>query len=427
MGRDTMQHTNLKDVDGLAKDLARLEEDRESSDMVFVVGREGAKVTGHAAIFNVRCSSFVDLVSNRSETHQPGVITVNLTFLNSEAFIKFVKFVYSGEFDVRSVNVFEVMAISSLFGVDSLTNWCSNHVRNSLSLTSAQQYLNDAAAIPDEVPKKTSLVRPAVQYVGENINSLRERRLLERLSKDALVMLVRSQYLCLNSTEAWRFCLSWAKNSVGLESSSDASTWSDEERSSVRCALDGVVQHLRMIQIDPTVYAEEVEPTGAIPLELMLEKYRHAACGDKAQRDQRLRQDDRLGPGDGQPRTGRGQRREDHVGGGIHRARHDRSGGRPLSRPRDEPDIGRLSLRGENGSSSRGGAPLVQDSNILKNIENAVPNCSAILSSWYGNPHQCWKLVFRASEHQFQASSFHGHCDGAGPSFILVESDTGYR
>ena len=153
------QHTAMADVEGLAMDLARLEMDRDSSDMVFVVGRDEARVSGHAAIFNVRCSSFVELVSNNTEdNHQPGLITVNLTFLSSEAFVKFVHFVYSGQMDVNNVNVFEVMAISSLFGVDSLTKWCSNYVKNTLTLTSAQQYLNEAAAIPDKIPDKMSLV-----------------------------------------------------------------------------------------------------------------------------------------------------------------------------------------------------------------------------------------------------------------------------
>ena len=97
-----MNTSSVEDVEGLSLDMARLEMDRDSSDMVFVVGRDEAKVSGHAAIFNVRCSKFVDLVSHNTEdNHQPGVITVNLTFLSSEAFIKFVHFVYSGKMDVK--------------------------------------------------------------------------------------------------------------------------------------------------------------------------------------------------------------------------------------------------------------------------------------------------------------------------------------
>merc|ERR1712233_18099 len=119
----------MADVKGLAMDLARLEMDRDSSDIVFVVGRDEARVSGHAAIFNIRCSSFVELVSNNTQDSlMPR--TVSLPFLSSEAFIKFVHFVYSGQIDVRNVNVFEVLAVSSLFGLDSLTKWCSSYVKN---------------------------------------------------------------------------------------------------------------------------------------------------------------------------------------------------------------------------------------------------------------------------------------------------------
>ena len=58
----------LLDQEGLAVDLGRLEMDRDSSDLVFVVGQDEAKVSGHAAIFSVRCTKFVDLVNN-SNSH----------------------------------------------------------------------------------------------------------------------------------------------------------------------------------------------------------------------------------------------------------------------------------------------------------------------------------------------------------------------
>ena len=54
------------DLECLAMDLGRLEMDRDSSDLVFVVGQDEAKVSGHAAIFSVRCTKFVDLISNNN-------------------------------------------------------------------------------------------------------------------------------------------------------------------------------------------------------------------------------------------------------------------------------------------------------------------------------------------------------------------------
>ena len=38
-------------------------------------------------------------------------------------------------------------------------------------------------------------------------------------------------------------------------------------------ALSGVIHHVKLLLIDSSVFAEEVEPTGAVPIELSLERY----------------------------------------------------------------------------------------------------------------------------------------------------------
>ena len=101
-------------------------------------------MSGHAAVFSVRCSKFVDIVSNNrsslSAQHQvhtawtivtccqvthyyvlQGLVTVNLNFVSSDGFIKFVHFVYTGQLELGTVSPYDVMAVSSLFGVETLT------------------------------------------------------------------------------------------------------------------------------------------------------------------------------------------------------------------------------------------------------------------------------------------------------------------
>lgn len=108
---------------------------------------------------------------------------------------------------------------------------------------------------------------------------------------------------------------------------------------------------------DSRVFAEEVEPTGAVPMELSLERYRHAALpikGDPSE-DQRLR-------------------------------------------PRISPHLfpGSIILGHEKSHYQR------------------------ILNAWYGNTKQTWRLVFRASSHGYSASSFHRYCDGISPTYVVV-------
>lgn len=49
--------------------------------------------------------------------------------------------------------------------------------------------------------------------------------------------------------------------------------WTEEERMRVCQHLSGVINHVRLLLIDSQVFAEEVEPTGAVPIEMSLERY----------------------------------------------------------------------------------------------------------------------------------------------------------
>lgn len=57
--------------------------------------------------------------------------------------------------------------------------------------------------------------------------------------------------------------------------------WSEDERARVCRHLSGVMSHVRLLLIDSKFFAEEVEPTGAVPMELLLERYRHAALNSQ--------------------------------------------------------------------------------------------------------------------------------------------------
>lgn len=111
----------------------------------------------------------------------------------------------------------------------------------------------------------------------------------------------------------WRCTLAWAKQRAGV--TQPTAHWTEEERARVCSHLAPLMQHIRLLLIgenrlsiyalltwpetrtadrprrhgplstvttvdlvaDSAVFAEEVEPTGAVPMELSLERYRRAA------------------------------------------------------------------------------------------------------------------------------------------------------
>lgn len=114
------------------------------------------------------------------------------------------------------------------------------------------------------------------------------------------------------------------------------------------------------------MFAEEVEPTGCVPMALSLERYRFAAVPHQFDKDPRLT-------------------------------------------PRNSPRIFQNSLILHNERLALG-----------RKLNDMVPNSIGANDEVF---KQSWKLVYRASTHGFSADAFHAQVDGLSPTFIIVLID----
>ena len=46
--------------------------------------------------------------------------------------------------------------------------------------------------------------------------------------------------------------------------------WGQAEKNRMKEALEGVLEHIRIMEINSEVFAKEVEPTGLVPMEMTL-------------------------------------------------------------------------------------------------------------------------------------------------------------
>lgn len=155
-------------------------------------------------------------------------------------------------------------------------------------------------------------------------------------------------------------------------SQSNTQLWNEDERQRVCQSLGGVINHVRLLLIDSQVFAEEVEPTGAVPMEVSLERYRLAALPAKFREQQQLPQ---------QPVNQEDKRLQPRV---------------PTK--------------------------AFANSQILNRDRVSLQN---VLNQWYSSSTSApsnvtWKLVFRASQYDFSASEFHRICDGLAPLYIII-------
>ncbi|XP_059608145.1 uncharacterized protein LOC132255985 [Phlebotomus argentipes] len=353
----------------LLDDLQRLSEDQDSADVVFLVGRDEERVYAHRIIMMARCKSFQTL--KRGEICRipgcsvlpaaPGTpIPIRLPHLSADVFRQFILYVYTGKILLQD-SIFEMMSMAKDLGVDELRTACEDHVVSTLSVANACTFLIAVMDIQEKTTgaKCTAFMERCVSYIGENAAECVKTNAFLNLTKEGLIKLISSDYFCLEEEDVWRCVLAWAKNQAGV--TQPTAHWTEEERVRVCQHLSGVISHVRLLQIDSKVFAEEVEPTGAVPMELSLERYRFAALSAPVALPTPGDTDKRLQP--------------------------------------------RLLLN------------LFPGSAILKSDKLHL---QSVLNGWFGGPKQMWKLAFRASEHAFSAVSFHRYCDGVAPTMVIA-------
>ncbi|MCL4129863.1 UNVERIFIED_CONTAM: hypothetical protein GTU68_036996 [Idotea baltica] len=371
-GNATFSDKSLIGINRLLDDLKKLMQDTESADIIFVIGREEIRFSAHKLILKARCKSIVEtsgeVCAIPGSTVSPGnpQTTVRLPHYQPNIFQQVIAYIYTGKVSLNDGEVFEVYGVSQDLGLEELCQHCEDHLNGTMTAYNACTFLLAALNMEKRTggnKGSSSFVEKIVAFIGENALECFHSSSFLNLSRDALIRLISSDNLALEEEDVWRGVLGWAKYRAGV--TQPTPHWTEEERLRVCQHLHGVINHVRLLLIDSQVFAEEVEPTGAVPMELSLERYRYAALPNKF-KDNSTNEDKRLQP--------------------------------------------RVSLK------------LFAGSQILANEKTSLQRN---LNNWYGASKQIWRLVYRASTHGFSADAFHRHCDGIAPTYTIVMGQHG--
>ncbi|XP_022661389.1 uncharacterized protein LOC111267390 [Varroa jacobsoni] len=364
LSQDNSIFKNLQSIVQLISDLQRLYEDKDSADIEFVVGKEETRVLAHSLIVKTRCSNYNELKLAYGQRSMPGkLLVLQIADVNVEEFNSVVQYIYTGRINLNAAVVFKVLALALEFGISELKLTCEDHIMNTMKenacvfLSSAFEGRNDRREAFRE--EAAVFVDKCTTHICEHAADCVKSSAFLRLSKECVIHLVSSDYLGMKEDDVWRAVLAWAKHQANVTSSPHS--WTDGERQLVGQALRDVINHVRILLIDKQVYAEEVEPTGLVPLELSLQRYRYAALPDTF------------------------QPKEPHL-------------------------------------TPRAPAPFFKDSNLLTGKNLAFQQ---LLNNWFGKPSQMWRRLYLASANSYSAASFHECCDGIAPLFVLVLGSSG--
>lgn len=365
---------NSQDVDQLLEDLKRLHDQVELADVFFLVGTDEQPIHAHRVILTARCSSFKNCGQSIiceipgtavSTVNDHGRYNIRWPSCKKEVLKTVIFYIYTGRIVLCDNDVFDILAVASDLGIARLVNQCQEYILSSLNIHNACLYFPSAVNLQtrggsDEM--SSTFVEQFTRFIGERAVDCFKSESFLKLPKESLIQLISSDHIALNENDVWRSVLAWARHQANVHESIPT-LWTEEERNLISGHLAEVIDHVRILLIDSHVFAEEVEPTGVLPIQVSYERYKYAALPEKCRR--------------------------------------------ASSDPRCRP---RMFLH------------LFSASQILSGARSSLQK---VLNEFYGEPKQSWRLLHRASVDGFDADSFHRNCDNVGQTMTIVSSKNG--
>eukprot|EP00117_Sycon_ciliatum_P011947 scpid50049/ scgid13206/ BTB/POZ domain-containing protein 19 len=369
-------------VVGLSRDLASLLDDRETGDVVFVLGSDMVHVHAHRLVLSARSEYYrqrkYDLWIKPYSPMAP--LSIKRPQSTPAVFKNVLHFLYTGMITLSTESVFEILLTAEELGIAELLTMCERHLMENLTIENASRFLDSAiqmkasmkperrnsaqktagqqaGANPPAPSDGRALIDRCLEFVEENAEQVVRTAGFLELSKKAIVHLVCSDQFALPEDEVWRCVLGWAMHQA--EVTVPPKEWNEGQKKSVGEFLAGVVDHIKILLINSSVFAEEVEPTGAVPMQLSLERYRYAAV-----------------PAHFDPTT-------------------------------DTRLQARVSHR------------LFHSTQLLTQQRMRYQH---LINDWCGCSGQQWQCLYRGTRDGFSAKSFHRKCDNKGPTLVLVKS-----
>ncbi|KAL2731228.1 speckle-type POZ protein A [Vespula squamosa] len=162
----------LAGVPRLLEDLARLSEDKDTADIVFLLGRDETPVYAHRIILQARCKNFT--AAKRIGT--PGNPTpVRMPHAHPETFRQFIHYIYTGKIMLQDSGIFEMLGLAQELGVEELWRSCEEHVSATLSPGNACALLTAALDAQERVPGPQKVQKVMVQPINLIFRYLQNR------------------------------------------------------------------------------------------------------------------------------------------------------------------------------------------------------------------------------------------------------------
>ncbi|KAK3606153.1 hypothetical protein CHS0354_010786 [Potamilus streckersoni] len=200
------------DTIGFATEMRKLVNNKEFSDIKFLVGPNRKVIYAHKCILSSRCMVFKAMFTDQASKSGGMDKETQLPFpdMSPDVFLAVLEFIYSNTVTLRPKIGIETMATALEYGLDDLRKVCVDYLVETLTVITACDCMQAAVMYEQEILKSKTL-----KFIEDHTQPVFASKGFQELSDGALIEILRSDNLKLDEQDIYKYVKEWAHvNSV---------------------------------------------------------------------------------------------------------------------------------------------------------------------------------------------------------------------
>jgi len=196
--------------DDFAKMTRKLVNNKEFSDLKFLIGPGRKAIYAHRCILSARCAVFKAMFADKTAGAHDKEVPLVLSDMSPEIFLAMLEFIYTNCVTLSSKTAIDVLATSLEYGLDDLRDLCVDYMEANLTFSNACDVMQAAVTYNQNDLKEKTMV-----YIEDNSVEVFKSKSFQEVSEDTLVSILRSSRLDMDEMDLYKAIKEWATvNSV---------------------------------------------------------------------------------------------------------------------------------------------------------------------------------------------------------------------
>lgn len=196
------------DPDAFASEMIKMINDKEFSDIRFVVGEERQTIYAHKCLLAARCEVFRAMFAVQQGDDQPAPLV--LSDIKPTIFLAVLEFIYTNCCSLSTDMVIDVLAASIEYGLDGLTKLCVRFMRESITVDTVCEFIQAALTY-----QQRTLQEECLSFIEQNTEEVFKSRGFNEMSEEAVAFVLQSDLLRMDEADILDKATEWATvNSV---------------------------------------------------------------------------------------------------------------------------------------------------------------------------------------------------------------------